>query len=44
MPKITFYSSYVIGGAGVLSTNLMMFLFLDPESLGFGKMFGIYWI
>ena len=44
MPKISFYSSYVIGGAGVLSTNLMLFLFLDPESLGFGKMFAIYWV
>lgn len=44
MPKITFYSSYIIGGAGLLFTNMMMLLFLDPARIGFGKSFVFMWL
>ena len=44
MPKIPFYLNYVIGGAGLVITNIMFYAFLEPETLGFWKMFWIYWI
>lgn len=44
MPKMPFYVSYVLGGAGLVVGNMMMYAFLEPQELGFWKMFAFYWI
>lgn len=44
MPKIPFYLAYVIGGCGIVITNMMNFTFLEPAKEGFGKMFALYWL
>lgn len=44
MPKMPFYVPYVIGGAGLVVGNMMNYAFLEPQELGFAKMFAIYWI
>jgi hypothetical protein len=44
MPKMPFYVSYIIGSSGLVITNMMFYLFIDPIKIGFWRMFAIYWI
>lgn len=42
-PKMPNYLNYIIGALTTVISNLMNFYFLEPQQLGYTKMFIVYW-